>query len=193
MSCGLYSIIWCPEYFRAPTMLMHCLIWTTTWMATLRSVCMQCCDRLCFDDWKLKWKSLCCRRLFSKCLQKAANHPYLIKGVEPGPPYTTDQHLVDSCGKMMVLDSLLAKLQLQGSRVLLFSQFTMMLDVLDDYLNWRGYKYCRLDGSTAFEDRQALIDDFNAENSDKFISLLSTGELVAWVRHLFGISFNWIW
>lgn len=90
----------------------------------------------------------------------------------------------------MVLDSLLAKLQLQGSRVLLFSQFTMMLDVLDDYLNWRGYKYCRLDGSTAFEDRQALIDDFNAENSDKFISLLSTGELVAWVRHLFGISFN---
>lgn len=76
-------------------------------------------------------------------LRKAANHPYLIDGTEPGPPYTTDQHLVDSCGKMMVLDKLLAKLKAQGSRVVMFSQFVIMLDILEDYLNWRGYDYRR--------------------------------------------------
>lgn len=107
-------------------------------------------------------------------LRKAANHPYLIDGIEPGPPYTTDQHLIDSCGKMMVLDKLLAKLQSQGSRVVLFTQFVIVLNLLEDYLIWRGYNYCRLDGSTAFEDRTKRIEDFNAENSDKFIFILST-------------------
>lgn len=107
-------------------------------------------------------------------LRKAANHPYLIDGVEPGPPYTTDQHLIDSCGKMMVLDKLLAKLKSQGSRVVLFSQFVMVLNLLEDYLIWRGYNYCRLDGGTPSEDRCKSIAEFNAENSDKFIFILST-------------------
>ncbi|XP_031616380.1 chromatin-remodeling complex ATPase chain Iswi-like [Contarinia nasturtii] len=107
-------------------------------------------------------------------LRKAVNHPYLIDGVEPGPPYTTDQHLVDSCGKMMVLDKLLARLKAQGSRVVLFTQFVIMLNVFEDYLTWRGYQYCRLDGSTPFEDRVQSIEEFNAENSEKFIFILST-------------------
>lgn len=107
-------------------------------------------------------------------LRKAANHPYLIDGIEPGPPYTTDQHLVDSCGKMMVLDKLLAKLKSQGSRVVLFSQFIIVLNLLEDYLIWRGFKYCRLDGNTSFADRQNSIDEFNAEKSEKFIFILST-------------------
>lgn len=50
-------------------------------------------------------------------LRKAANHPYLFDGAEPGPPYTTDQHLVDNSGKMIVLDKLLAKLKEQGDVV----------------------------------------------------------------------------
>lgn len=107
-------------------------------------------------------------------LRKAANHPYLIDGVEPGPPYITNQQLVNSCGKMMVLDKLLAKLQSQGSRVVLFTQFVIVLDLLEDYLVWRDYKYCRLDGSTAFEDRTRSIDEFNAPNSEKFVFILST-------------------
>ena len=44
-----------------------------------------------------------------------------------GPPYTTDKHLVDNCGKMAVLDKLLIKLKAQGSRVLIFSQVTALL------------------------------------------------------------------
>lgn len=47
-------------------------------------------------------------------LRKCCNHPYLFDGAEPGPPYTTDQHLVDNSGKMVLLDKLLVKLKAQG-------------------------------------------------------------------------------
>lgn len=106
-------------------------------------------------------------------LRKAANHPYLIENIEP-TPYTTDLHLITSCGKMMVLDKLLEKLKSQDSRVVMFSQLTMMLDILEDYLNWRGYKYRRLDGQTLYEERAKSIDEFNAENSDIFVFIIST-------------------
>lgn len=87
-------------------------------------------------------------------LRKCCNHPYLFDGVEPGPPYTTDQHLVDNCGKMILLDKLLKKLREQESRVLIFSQMTRTLDILEDYCMWRGHEYFRLDGQTAHDDRQ---------------------------------------
>jgi hypothetical protein len=45
---------------------------------------------------------------------------------------------------------------------------------VEDFLVMRGYKYCRIDGNTTYEDREASIDDFNAENSEKFIFILST-------------------
>lgn len=107
-------------------------------------------------------------------LRKCTNHPYLFDGAEPGPPYTTDQHIVDNCGKMIILDKLLPRLQEQGSRVLIFSQMTRMLDILEDYCCWRQYKYCRLDGQTPHEDRTNMIADYNAEGSQKFIFMLST-------------------
>ncbi|KAK0167266.1 hypothetical protein PV327_004688 [Microctonus hyperodae] len=107
-------------------------------------------------------------------LRKCCNHPYLFDGAEPGPPYTTDEHLVYNCGKMVILDKLLPKLQEQDSRVLIFSQMTRMLDILEDYCHWRGFQYCRLDGNTAHEDRQRQINEYNAPNSDKFIFMLST-------------------
>lgn len=75
---------------------------------------------------------------------------------------------------MIVLDKLLAKLRSQGSRVLLFSQFTTMLDIIEDYLDWRGYELWRLDGSTTLEDRTKYMDDFNSPTSKKFIFILST-------------------
>lgn len=106
-------------------------------------------------------------------LRKAANHPYLIDNVEP-QPFTTDENLMSCCGKMMLLDKLLTKLKGQGSRVLIFSQFVMVLNILDDYLNWRGHKYSRLDGSTTYEQRALDIDAFNAPNSDTFVYLIST-------------------
>ena len=107
-------------------------------------------------------------------LRKCCNHPYLFEGAEPGPPYTNDIHLVENSAKMVMLDKLLARMQAQGSRVLIFSQMSRLLDILEDYCVFRDFKYCRIDGSTAHEDRIAAIDDYNKPNSEKFIFLLTT-------------------
>ncbi|KAA3485313.1 ISWI chromatin-remodeling complex ATPase CHR11-like [Gossypium australe] len=107
-------------------------------------------------------------------LRKCCNHPYLFQGAEPGPPYTTGDHLVTSAGKMVLLDKLLPKLKERDSRVLIFSQMTRLLDILEDYLMFRGYQYCRIDGNTGGEDRDASIDAFNKPGSEKFVFLLST-------------------
>ncbi|XP_050974159.1 SWI/SNF-related matrix-associated actin-dependent regulator of chromatin subfamily A member 5 [Labeo rohita] len=107
-------------------------------------------------------------------LRKCCNHPYLFDGAEPGPPYTTDLHLVVNSGKMVVLDKLLPKLKEQGSRVLIFSQMTRVLDILEDYCMWRNYGYCRLDGQTPHEERQISINAYNEPNSSKFLFMLST-------------------
>ncbi|KAJ2601737.1 chromatin remodeling complex Adenosinetriphosphatase, partial [Coemansia sp. RSA 1804] len=107
-------------------------------------------------------------------LRKCCNHPYLFDGAEPGPPFTTDEHLVFNSGKLEILDKLLARVKERGSRVLIFSQMSRMLDILEDYCVFRDYKYCRLDGSTDHEDRVESIKDFNRPDSDKFIFLLTT-------------------
>jgi SWI/SNF-related matrix-associated actin-dependent regulator of chromatin subfamily A member 5 len=75
---------------------------------------------------------------------------------------------------MILLDKLLAKLKEQGSRVLLFSQMTRLLDVLEDYMTIKGYEYCRIDGNTKGEDRDGSMEEFNRPGSPKFIFLLST-------------------
>ncbi|KAK7097547.1 SWI/SNF-related matrix-associated actin-dependent regulator of chromatin subfamily A member 5-like [Littorina saxatilis] len=107
-------------------------------------------------------------------LRKCSNHPYLFDGMEPGPPYTTDFHLVENCGKMVILDKLLPRMKENDSRVLIFSQMTRMLDILEDYCFWKQYDYCRLDGSTPHEDREKSILEFNAPDSSKFVFMLST-------------------
>lgn len=107
-------------------------------------------------------------------LRKCCNHPYLFEGAEPGPPYTTDEHLIYNSGKMALLDRLLKKLQVEGSRVLIFSQMSRLLDILEDYCVFREFKYCRIDGGTAHEDRIAAIDEYNKPGSDRFIFLLTT-------------------
>jgi len=107
-------------------------------------------------------------------LRKCCNHPYLFQGAEPGPPFTTDMHLIENAGKMVLLDKLLPRLKEKGSRVLIFSQMTRLLDILEDYMLFRGHKYCRIDGNTSGEDREESIDAYNAPNSEKFAFLLST-------------------
>ncbi|KAF2260574.1 hypothetical protein CC78DRAFT_536329 [Lojkania enalia] len=107
-------------------------------------------------------------------LRKCCNHPYLFEGAEPGPPYTTDEHLVNNAAKMVMLDKLLKRMKAQGSRVLIFSQMSRVLDILEDYSVMRNYPYCRIDGSTAHEDRIAAIDEYNKEGSEKFLFLLTT-------------------
>ncbi|GAB4816506.1 hypothetical protein N2152v2_003552 [Parachlorella kessleri] len=107
-------------------------------------------------------------------LRKCCGHPYLFQGAEPGPPYVTGEHLVENSGKMVLLDKLLPKLKQRGSRILIFSQMTRMIDILEDYCLYRQFQYCRIDGNTSGEDREAQIDEYNRDGSEKFIFLLST-------------------
>ncbi|KAM3957166.1 SWI/SNF-related matrix-associated actin-dependent regulator of chromatin subfamily A containing DEAD/H box 1 homolog [Aphomia sociella] len=86
--------------------------------------------------------------------------------------FSVPEHLILDSGKFQKLDEMLPRLKADGHRVLVFSQFTMMLDVLEPYLAARRYRYLRLDGSTAVNDRQELIDQYNEE--DIFVFLLST-------------------
>jgi SWI/SNF-related matrix-associated actin-dependent regulator of chromatin subfamily A member 5 len=98
----------------------------------------------------------------------------VFDGAEPGPPFTTDEHLIDNAGKMVILDKLLKSMKAKGSRVLIFSQMSRVLDILEDYCQFRQFKYCRIDGNTAHEDRINSIDAYNAPDSEKFIFLLTT-------------------
>nr|GLL47940.1 chromatin-remodeling complex ATPase chain-like protein [Ipomoea trifida] len=107
-------------------------------------------------------------------LRKCCNHPYLFQGAEPGPPYTTGEHLIENAGNMILLDKLLPKLKERGSRVLISSQMTSLLDILEDYLMYRGHQYCRIDGNTGGEDSDASTEAFIKPGSEKFASLLST-------------------
>ena len=82
--------------------------------------------------------------------------------------------LVGSSGKLVLLDKLLPKLKADGHRVLLFSQFTKLLDLLEDFIDYRGWGYERIDGSVQGKERQASIDRFNDVDSKSFIFMLST-------------------
>ncbi|XP_056606446.1 chromodomain-helicase-DNA-binding protein 1-like [Triplophysa dalaica] len=104
-------------------------------------------------------------------LRKCVDHPYLFDGVEP-EPFEMGEHLMEASGKLSLLDPMLAYLQEGGHRVLLFSQMTRMLDILQDYLEYRGYSYERLDGSVRGEERNLAIKNFSTK--DVFIFLLST-------------------
>uniref|UniRef100_A0A7S1BKC7 Uncharacterized protein n=1 Tax=Corethron hystrix TaxID=216773 RepID=A0A7S1BKC7_9STRA len=107
-------------------------------------------------------------------LRKVANHPYLFKDAEEDINKTSLTTLVSVSGKLSVLDQLLRSLFQKGHRVVLFSQFTSMLDIIDDYCYGRNWSYCRFDGSTPRARRNFLINNFNSPDSDKFIFLMST-------------------
>ncbi len=107
-------------------------------------------------------------------LRKCVNHPYLFSGVEDRTLDPFGEHLIKNCGKLSFLDRLLRRLQENGHRVLIFSQMTRVLDILEDYCTMRRYEFCRIDGQTEGDLRDTQIADFNKEGSSKFIFLLST-------------------
>uniref|UniRef100_A0A674KB77 Chromodomain helicase DNA binding protein 5 n=1 Tax=Terrapene triunguis TaxID=2587831 RepID=A0A674KB77_9SAUR len=112
-------------------------------------------------------------------LKKCCNHPYLfpVAAVEapvlPNGSYDGNS-LVKSSGKLMLLQKMLKKLRDGGHRVLIFSQMTKMLDLLEDFLEYEGYKYERIDGGITGGLRQEAIDRFNAPGAQQFCFLLST-------------------
>ncbi|GLT98846.1 hypothetical protein SLE2022_163230 [Rubroshorea leprosula] len=110
-------------------------------------------------------------------LRKVCNHPYLIPGTEPesGSVEFLHEMRIKASAKLTLLHSMLKVLCKEGHRVLLFSQMTKLLDILEDYLTIEfGPKtYERVDGSVSVADRQAAIARFNQDTS-RFVFLLST-------------------
>ncbi|TMW99727.1 hypothetical protein EJD97_002080 [Solanum chilense] len=104
-------------------------------------------------------------------LRKCCNHPYLF--VAEYNIYRKEE-IVRASGKFELLDRLLPKLRRAGHRVLLFSQMTRLMDILEVYLQVHDFKYLRLDGSTKTEERGTLLKQFNAPDSPYFMFLLST-------------------
>ncbi|KAI4177743.1 MAG: hypothetical protein LQ343_000207 [Gyalolechia ehrenbergii] len=108
---------------------------------------------------------------------------YPVHGMLPPPlsenaRYTQIQvpsmrRFVTDSGKLAKLDQLLRNLKNGGHRVLLYFQMTRMIDLMEEYLTYRNYKYLRLDGSTKLEDRRDTVHDFQTR-PDIFIFLLST-------------------
>ncbi|KAG0419041.1 Chromodomain-helicase-DNA-binding protein 8, partial [Dictyocoela roeselum] len=129
-------------------------------------------------------------------LRKCCIHPYLIAGAEEkiteelnlrfdyqdqekiqnnGNFNSIDEYyrvLIQSSGKLVLLDKLLNKLK-NGHKVLIFSQMTRCLDLLSDYLNYRKYRFERIDGGVRGDHRQAAIDRFTTDK-DIFVFLLCT-------------------
>jgi DNA helicase INO80 len=99
--------------------------------------------------------------------------PLSLKGRYNHIEVPSMRRFVTDSGKLAKLDELLRELKPGGHRVLLYFQMTRMIDLMEEYLTYRNYKYCRLDGSTKLEDRRDTVADFQT-NPEIFVFLLST-------------------
>ncbi|XP_071708514.1 ATP-dependent DNA helicase DDM1 [Rutidosis leptorrhynchoides] len=108
-------------------------------------------------------------------LRKNCNHPDLLEAAFEGSCfYPPLEQLVGQCGKFQLLERLLEKLFARKHKVLIFSQWTKILDIMHYYFSEKGMEVCRIDGSVNLEDRRRQIKDFNDMNSEYRIFLLST-------------------
>jgi chromatin-remodeling ATPase INO80 len=83
------------------------------------------------------------------------------------------EKFIRDCGKLTKLDEMLVDLKANGHRVLVYNQMTRMIDLLEEYLQYRGYSYLRLDGSTNISTRRDLVHSWQTDPSI-FVFLLST-------------------
>lgn len=81
--------------------------------------------------------------------------------------------MISDSAKLIYLDKLLEKLQNEGHRVLIFCQMTKMINILEEYLTRRRYKFFRLDGNTNISDRNQMVREFQT-NPEIFAFILST-------------------
>lgn len=130
-------------------------------------------------------------------LRKCCNHPYLVKGAEDrilneaaeklkgrkdekGNDMPVDyatlfgEQLVKSSGKMVLMEKLLQKLFAGGHKVLVFSQMVRVLDLLEELLKLKKYRYERLDGTTTSSSRLHAVERFKRKACQRFVMLLST-------------------
>merc|ERR1712223_346910 len=115
-------------------------------------------------------------------LRKLCNHPFMFQQVEEsyakhiGSPTDVIQgpDIYRASGKFELMDRILPKLKASGHRVLMFCQMTQCMTIIEDYFNFKGYRFLRLDGMTKADERAEQLKVFNDPNSEYFIFLLST-------------------
>ncbi|KAF9929366.1 hypothetical protein FBU30_001632 [Linnemannia zychae] len=109
-------------------------------------------------------------------LRKVCNHPFLFDW--PLDPSTNlpvvSEDLLNASGKMLILNRLLDALFARGHKVLIFSQFTTMLDIIEDWaVTYKKWHCSRIDGNVKQEDRRRQIAEYNSNPARKLF-LLST-------------------
>ena len=110
-------------------------------------------------------------------LRKTCNHSELMQEVDFTAKQSTQdrlQQLIYGSGKLVLLDKLLTRFKEAGDRVLIFSQMVIMLDIIQEYLELKRYRFQRLDGGIGAEKRRQSIAQFNEPGSTDFCFLLST-------------------
>lgn len=110
-------------------------------------------------------------------LRKCLGHPFLYSIAVEERDVSDEvmhQNLVSASSKLVLLEQMLPKLKERGHRVLIFSQFLGMLDIVEDFLSGIGFMYQRLDGTISSLQKQKRIDAFNEPGSEHFAFLLST-------------------
>ncbi|KAH0488146.1 MAG: uncharacterized protein KVP18_001238 [Porospora cf. gigantea A] len=113
-------------------------------------------------------------------LRKCCNHPFMLAGVEEreyASCRSAEERLkrfVEASGKMVLLNKLLPKLKDEDHKVLIFSQFNSCLNLIEEFILCRGWKYERIDGSIKGQNRTQAIRRFNDPNHERFVFLLST-------------------
>lgn len=110
-------------------------------------------------------------------LRKCLCHPFVYsREIEERTDIAAVSHrnLVEASAKLSLLELLLPKLKERGHRVLIFSQFLDMLNIIEDFLDGMQMAYQRLDGQMGSLEKQKRIDQFNAPDSPLFAFLLST-------------------
>ncbi|KAM6461060.1 chromatin-remodeling ATPase INO80 isoform 1-T2 [Liasis olivaceus] len=113
-----------------------------------------------------------------RCSQLFPESPGGLLGLRPPNGWSfiripDKESLITDSGKLYALDVLLTRLKSQGHRVLIYSQMTRMIDLLEEYMVYRKHTYMRLDGSSKISERRDMVADFQNRN-DIFVFLLST-------------------
>lgn len=103
-------------------------------------------------------------------LRKICNHPFLL---EKKDVFLEGNNLVNSSGKLIILDNLLKTFKEENKKVLIFTQTISMMNILEKYCRINNYLYCKMNGKTNLNERQGLVNEFN-NSRDLFIFLLTT-------------------
>lgn len=113
-------------------------------------------------------------------LRLVCDHPDLFYGRSDNL-VTSDEEFdtsfLKNSNKLRFLDRVFPTLLAKGHKMLIFTQFVMMLDIVESYLIHKGYDYHRLDGTTKQNERQKIIDSFNSGASKIFILSTRAGGL----------------